>query len=291
MKKLLFGSMLVLLFILSACGGEEATKVKEEKKASAAETTSEADLEEMDLENMTEEDWDKINLSKKEFKKMLDAMAEADEDGEIAISSAKLTNDETIEVELNNSDGDTLENAMTAAIMDSIIREFYKHSVYYDDKEPTIVFNDLTGYTILENDKPIEYEEDESASSDGKDLGEFKLDEKVDVAGTIITLSNPAYTDERNEYEEEPAEVLSLDVEVQNATDEDLYFDTYDFQVYDADGILMETYALDYLTADIKPGKNTSGKGFYAVSGKGPYEVYYTDFATDATAKWTIEVK
>lgn len=291
MKKLLFGSMLVLLFILSACGGEEATKVKEEKKASAAETTSEADLEEMDLENMTEEDWDKINLSKKEFKKMLDAMAEADEDGEIAISSAKLTNDETIEVELNNSDGDTLENAMTAAIMDSIIREFYKHSVYYDDKEPTIVFNDLTGYTILENDKPIEYEEDESASSDGKDLGEFKLDEKVDVAGTIITLSNPAYTDERNEYEEEPAEVLSLDVAVQNATDEDLYFDTYDFQVYDADGTLMETYALDYLTADIKPGKNTSGKGFYAVSGKGPYEVYYTDFATDATAKWTIEVK
>lgn len=291
MKKLLFGSMLVLLFILSACGGEEATKVKEEKKASAAETTSVADLEEMDLENMTEEDWDKINLSKKEFKKMLDAMAEADEDGEIAISSAKLTNDETIEVELNNSDGDTLENAMTAAIMDSIIREFYKHSVYYDDKEPTIVFNDLTGYTILENDKPIEYEEDESASSDGKDLGEFKLDEKVDVAGTIITLSNPAYTDERNEYEEEPAEVLSLDVAVQNATDEDLYFDTYDFQVYDADGTLMETYALDYLTADIKPGKNTSGKGFYAVSGKGPYEVYYTDFATDATAKWTIEVK
>ncbi|MCM3225643.1 DUF4352 domain-containing protein [Terribacillus saccharophilus] len=291
MKKLLFGSMLVLLFILSACGGEEATKVKEEKKASAAETTSVADLEEMDLENMTEEDWDKINLSKKEFKKMLDAMAEADEDGEIAISSAKLTNDETIEVELNNSDGDTLENAMTAAIMDSIIREFYKHSVYYDDKEPTIVFNDLTGYTILENDKPIEYEEDESASSDGKDLGEFKLDEKVDVSGTIITLSNPAYTDERNEYEEEPAEVLSLDVAVQNATDEDLYFDTYDFQVYDADGTLMETYALDYLTADIKPGKNTSGKGFYAVSGKGPYEVYYTDFATDATAKWTIEVK
>jgi len=283
--------MLVLLFILSACGGEEATKVKEEKKASAAETTSVADLEEMDLENMTEEDWDKINLSKKEFKKMLDAMAEADEDGEIAISSAKLTNDETIEVELNNSDGDTLENAMTAAIMDSIIREFYKHSVYYDDKEPTIVFNDLTGYTILENDKPIEYEEDESASSDGEDLGEFKLDEKVDVAGTIITLSNPAYTDERNEYEEEPAEVLSLDVAVQNATDEDLYFDTYDFQVYDADGTLMETYALDYLTADIKPGKNTSGKGFYAVSGKGPYEVYYTDFATDATAKWTIEVK
>lgn len=291
MKKLLFGSMLVLLFILSACGGEEATKVKEEKKASAAETASVADLEEMDLENMTEEDWDKINLSKKEFKKMLDAMAEADEDGEIAISSAKLTNDETIEVELNNSDGDTLENAMTAAIMDSIIREFYKHSVYYDDKEPTIVFNDLTGYTILENDKPIEYEEDESASSDGKDLGEFKLDEKVDVAGTIITLSNPAYTDERNEFEEEPAEVLSLDVAVQNATDEDLYFDTYDFQVYDADGTLMETYALDYLTADIKPGKNTSGKGFYAVSGKGPYEVYYTDFATDATAKWTIEVK
>lgn len=291
MKKLLFGSMLVLLFILSACGGEEATKVKEEKKASAAETTSVADLEEVDLENMTEEDWDKINLSKKEFKKMLDAMAEADEDGEIAISSAKLTNDETIEVELNNSDGDTLENAMTAAIMDSIIREFYKHSVYYDDKEPTIVFNDLTGYTILENDKPIEYEEDESASSDGEDLGEFKLDEKVDVAGTIITLSNPAYTDERNEYEEEPAEVLSLDVAVQNATDEDLYFDTYDFQVYDADGTLMETYALDYLTADIKPGKNTSGKGFYAVSGKGPYEVYYTDFVTDATAKWTIEVK
>ncbi|PAD34324.1 DUF4352 domain-containing protein [Terribacillus saccharophilus] len=290
MKKLLFGSMLVLLFILSACGGEEATKVKEEKKASAAETTSVSELEEMDWENMTEEDWDKVNLSKKDFKKLLDAMSEPDEDGEIAISSAKLSNDDTIEVEFNNSDGDTLENGMTAAIMDAFFRQFYKHSVYYNEKEPTIVFTDLTGFTIMENDKPIEYDE-ENASSDGEDLGEFKLDEKVDVAGTIITLSNPAYTDERNEYEEEPAEVLSFDVAVQNATDEDLYFDTYDFQVYDADGTLMETYALDYLTADIKPGKNTSGKGFYAVSGKGPYEVYYTDFVTDATAKWTIEVK
>ncbi len=47
---------------------------------------------------------------------------------------------------------------MQAAIMDTYIRELYKHSELYDDiKEPTV---DLSHTDIAENKKPIEFDED-----------------------------------------------------------------------------------------------------------------------------------
>lgn len=53
----------------------------------------------------------------------------------------------------------------------------------------------------------------------------------------------------------------------------------------------MEGYPLDALMTELKSGKNTSGSGYYGVSGKGLYEVYYTDMLSGVEAMWEIEVK
>lgn len=285
--------------ILAACGGEEdsAKKVEDPKENTAAVEEEEEgsgfeSLEGKKPEEITAEDWEKVDLSKKQFDKFLKGMTEPDEEtGEININKAEMTDDKTIELTLNNSDGDTLENSMTAPFMDAFIREFYKHSDYYKDEEPTIIVKDLSGFKIMENNKPLEFDElGEEAT--GKDLGTFKLGEKVDIAGTVITVNKASYTDERNEYDDyKPAEVLRLDLTVQNSTEEELYFDVYEFELYDAEGTKMDMVSLDNMSESLQPGKNASGSAFIGASGKGPYELYYTDFVSGSKAMWQIDVK
>lgn len=296
-NKLLLGTIVITLSLfLGACGSEEsASKVEDPKKEtnSAAKTNEGTGLEAFegkDLEDITAEDWKKINLSKKQFKNWLAEMEKADESGQIMINKAEITDDNTIEIKLNNSDGDTLENSMTAPILDALIREIYKHSAYYKKDEPKIIYTDLTGFKIAEITEPVDFSE--SGEAEGKDLGTFKIGDKVDIAGTVITISGARYTDERNEFEEkQPEKVLILDLAVQNATQEELLFDAYELEIYDSEGTKMESYPIDYLTETLQPGKNITGRGAYGVSGKGPYEVYYTDFATDTKAMWNIDVK
>lgn len=288
-----------MVLFLGACGsgGNTASKVEEPKQGEAQsskendEGTGLEEIEGKDLDSLTAEDWKKINLSKKQFDTFLNGLTEEDENGEIAINKAEMADDSTIEITLNNSDGDTLENTFTAPILDAFVRELYKHSAYFKDDEPTIIFSDLTGFEVAKITEPIDLGDDGEGSS-GEDLGTFKLGDKVNVAGTIITLKEVSYTDERNEFEEEqPEEVLIIDMDVQNATEEELYFDTYEFEIYDSEGTKMSSYPIDSLSDTLQPGKNTSGRGAYGVSGKGPYEVYYTDFMTETKAMWNIDVK
>ncbi|MEV5113562.1 hypothetical protein MRBL20_001694 [Peribacillus frigoritolerans] len=51
---------------------------------------------------------------------------------------------------------------------------------------------------IAENKKPIEIDEDSEQKP--KELGTFKLGEKVNVVGHIITLTNVHYTKERTNW-------------------------------------------------------------------------------------------
>ncbi|WP_394136818.1 DUF4352 domain-containing protein [Cytobacillus oceanisediminis] len=298
-KFLLGSTFLSLSLVLGACGSSEETakKVedpKSEEKTSASDSKEEGtgleSLKGKDLEEITAEDWEKVNLSKKQFENWLKEMEKPDDSGEIMINKAEMTDDKTINITFNNSDGDTLENSMTAPIMDAFIREVYKHSAFYKKDEPTIVYSDLTGYKIAEINEPIEF--DESGEATGKDLGTFNVGDKVDVAGTVITITNAAYTDERNEFDEyKPAKVIKFDLTVQNATQEELYFDVYEFELYDADGTKMDLVSLDNMSETLQPGKNASGSAYIGASGKGPYELYYTDFMTDTKAMWKLDIK
>jgi hypothetical protein len=285
-----------LSLFLGGCGSEEsASKVEEPKKNTSSapekdEGTGLEAIEGKELEEITAEDWKKINLSKKQFNNWLAEMEKPDDSGQIMINKVEMTDDKTIQIKLNNSDGDTLENSMTAPILDAFIREIYKRSAYYKKDEPKIVFTDLTGFKIAEITEPIDF--GESGETEGQNLGTFKIGDKVDIAGTVITITGASYTDERNEFEEkQPEKVLILNLAVQNASQEELFFNAFELEVYDSEGTKMESYPIDYLTETLQPGKNITGRGAYGVSGKGPYEVYYTDFATDTKAMWNIDVK
>lgn len=292
-KSLLVGVLSAM--ILAACsdstngGAEKVEEPKQEKK----EFSTIEDLEKLDFENGDESQWDNIYISEKDFKTLLKEFAGPDDTGETLYKEIKLKDSKTIELVANNSGGDSLENAMQAVVMDAYIRAFYKHSELYDDKkEPTIRTVDLSNTVIAENDKPVEFEGEESSEEAAKELGTFKLGEKVNVEGHIITLTNASYTEERNEFEEQqPQKVLIFDVEYQNGTKEEQLIDGGDFEVYDSKGEKMEVYPVDYITETVQPGKHVKGRAAFGVSGNAPYEVYYTDYMTGSKAIWIMEVK
>jgi hypothetical protein len=216
-------------------------------------------------------------------------MTTADDTGEILFKRAILKDKNTIELTLNNSGGGSLENTLQAAVMDSYLRGFYKHSELYDQAEPTIKTVDLSGTVVAENDKEIEAD---ASSNEPKDLGIFKLGEMVNIEGNIITLTNARYTKERNEFaDKKPEEVIIFDVEYQNSTQEEQLIDGSDFEVYDKTGEKMDTYPIDYITETVQAGKHVKGRAAFGVSGKAPYEVYYNDMLTDTKAKWIMDVK
>ncbi|MDM5283967.1 hypothetical protein [Peribacillus frigoritolerans] len=223
-------------------------------------------------------------------------MAGPDDEETITYKSIELKDSKTIEMKVNNLDGGSFENSMQAAIMDAYIRELYKHSELYDDKkEPTIRTVDLSHTVIAENKKPIEFDEDSEQKP--KELGTFKLGEKVNVEGHIITLTNVHYTKERNEFEEtqpketQPKEVLGFDIEYQNGTKEEQVVSAGDFEVYDIKGEKMEVYALDTLTESVQAGKHFNGPAAFGVTDNAPYEIFFTDYTTGNKAKWIMEVK
>lgn len=299
-KFLLSLGLVVFLAMLTACGADDTAKKveepKEENKATEEKTEEEGNgleaLQGKDLEEITAEDWEKVNLSKKQFDEFIKSLSGPDEEtGEITINKAEMPDDKTILFTLNNSDGDTLENSITVPFMDALIRQIYKHSKYYKDEEPTIKYSDLTGYTIAEITEPIEFDETGSATT-GQDLGTFNIGEKVDVAGTVITINGVSYTDERNEFDEyKPAEVVKIDLTVQNATQEELFFDVYTFELYDSEGTKSDFVSLDNMMETLQPGKNASGSAYIGASGKGPYELYYVDMFTGTKAMWNIDIK
>jgi oligopeptide transport system substrate-binding protein len=183
----------------------------------------------------------------------------------------------------------TFENQMMGAIMDAWVRELYKHSDYYKKAEPTIIINDLSGFEIAKNDKPVKFDEDAKTS---KDLGTFKIGDKVDVGGHIITLSNAVYDDsKKEEYEVTAAKVLKVDFVYQNSTKEEQFIDGHQFEIYDADGTKQEVTSIDFFGENVQPGKNVSGSVHFGVTGKGPYEIFFADMATDTKAKWIIDIK
>ncbi|WP_285767531.1 hypothetical protein [Peribacillus sp. SI8-4] len=294
LKVLIIGLLSVIL--LSACSDSSNGDVKkvEEPKKEQKEFSTLEDFSKIDFENPDKEAWAKIYMPKKDFKTILKQMSGPDDDGTITYKSIELKDSKTIEMKVNNSDGGSFENSMQAAIMDAYIRELYKHSELYDDKkEPTIRTVDLSNTVIAENKKPIEFEEDgEDSEQKPKELGTFKLGEKVNVEGHIITLTNAHYTKERNEFEEtQPKEVMGFDIEYQNGTKEEQVVSAGDFEVYDSKGEKMEVYALDTLTESVQAGKHVNGPAAFGVTGNAPYEIFYTDYITGSKAKWIMEVK
>ncbi|MEW9502631.1 hypothetical protein [Jeotgalibacillus marinus] len=173
MKKITSLLVLALLLVLSACGADESKEADDQNDQGTSETNQSSnneddneseedlDLDELDMDNLTEEDWENLHLSKKQFDQLLDYFTEPDgEDGEVVFNTVEMTNDKEIVMTVNNSDGESLENSITV-LMGEIVRQFYNRSDYYKNEEPTIKIVDLSGFVISETDEPIDFDFEE----------------------------------------------------------------------------------------------------------------------------------
>lgn len=138
-----------------ADSGEEQQTAQPKDNSKGSDDTS---GQEIDFFDITEEEWQTLQLSKTDFDAFLDELL-VDEEGlfnEVAFDG------QTIEFVLKSADGESIENQITAHFMDALVRAFYMRSDYYqNEKQPLIIFSDAKGVLILENDKPLEEEEEE----------------------------------------------------------------------------------------------------------------------------------
>ncbi|WP_096155643.1 hypothetical protein [Bacillus sp. FJAT-45066] len=157
-----------IMGLLTACGGndeaeKESTKdeakagQKEGKKARGDFTTAE-ELETMDFDSK-DFNWNDIYLSAETFNELLFRFTEADDQGELLLERAELVEFDTVELVFNNYEGNSLENSLQAVFLDSVVRQFYKHSELYEGEEPHIRVIDLDGLVIAENKEPIKFGE------------------------------------------------------------------------------------------------------------------------------------
>ena len=177
----MFKKMFVIFTIiglLTACGGNDEAKDKskegatqEQKKGEPTKvrgdftTTEELAQMDFDSKNFT---WNDIYLSEQTFSELLFNLTEPDDQGEVVLERAELVEWDTVELVINNYEGDSLKNSLQAVYLDSIVRQFYKHSEFYDGEEPHIRVLDLDGLVIAENKEPIKLEDEKKKEKDKK---------------------------------------------------------------------------------------------------------------------------
>ncbi|KMJ57186.1 hypothetical protein AB685_17405 [Bacillus sp. LL01] len=155
-----------ILGLLTACGGNKdeagketqnaADKVQAKKMANRGDFTTAEELEEMDFDSKDFK-WEDIYLSEQTFNDILYRFTEPNDQGDVLLKRAELVEWDTVELVINNSEGDSLENSLQAVFLDSIVRQLYKHSELYNGEEPHIRTMDLNRVVLAENKEPINF--------------------------------------------------------------------------------------------------------------------------------------
>lgn len=168
-----------IMGLLTACGGnkDEAgkeaqnvankAKVEAKKMSNRGDFTTAEELEKMDLDSR-EFNWDDIYLSEQTFTDILYRFTEPNDQGNVLLKEAELVDTNTVELVVNNSQGESLENSLQAVSLDSIVRQLYKHSELYTGEEPHIRMMDLDGVVLAENKEPIHFGDIDKKKAKGK---------------------------------------------------------------------------------------------------------------------------
>lgn len=97
-------------------------------------------------------DWDKIHLTKKDFKAYIDALNDNKGDEKQPLKSATMPDDKTIEIVIDTANGGQLGAGLMMMIFDPFIRQMYVHSDYFkNNQQPVIRFKDTKGEVLGEN--------------------------------------------------------------------------------------------------------------------------------------------
>lgn len=123
----------------------------------------------------------------------------------------------------------------------------------------------------------------------------FAIGDTVNVNGVELTITKAEFTDPAEYSESANGKILTLDVDVNNTSDEQTFVSDTDFGLSLGDTQADDYYSYDEmaLSADLNKGKKKSGKLYYDVEESDTYELIYTpSFSFDDTeVKWDIKVK
>ncbi|RRJ66314.1 hypothetical protein EHV15_27905 [Paenibacillus oralis] len=170
---------ILMLSALAACGGGKSDSSSEPAntaptnasvKETSGDNTEKADEQEAESQGkdlldskgwdgMEASDWEKVRLSRKDFKAMLDELGKPAEDGEESpFKNVTMVDDQTIEFVIDTAEaGGELGVGLMTGLFDPIIRQLYVHSAYYkNDKQPLIRFLDTDGNVLKENSEPLQ---------------------------------------------------------------------------------------------------------------------------------------
>ncbi|MEY8748906.1 DUF4352 domain-containing protein [Alkalicoccobacillus gibsonii] len=121
----------------------------------------------------------------------------------------------------------------------------------------------------------------------------FKVGDTVSIDGVEITITNAEFT-EPAEYSSPEGKVLTLDVEVENNSDDKAMVDDTEFSLYDENGSLQDKYySYDEMaiSGSINGGRNNSGKLYYDVTEQdAPYELTYNPMFVWDSVEITFEI-
>ncbi|WP_034552450.1 hypothetical protein [Carnobacterium funditum] len=170
------------IFILGACGTEETSNNDSYPEVVESEsiTPKEDGLDKLDqsttdefakIGSVEEIDWEKINLNKRQFKEYIESLDErevgnnVDSEDSPKIVSSLMTDDNTIELVISNSDKSEMSeitNGFFTLIMDSFSRQLYLNSDFYDGTtHPTIIIKDDEDHIISDATDFIKMEDTE----------------------------------------------------------------------------------------------------------------------------------
>lgn len=151
----------LILSTLAACGGGKSNSSEPANAAPENASVSQGMdlLESKGWENMEATDWEKVHLTRKDFKEMLDELGKTAEDGEEPpFKSVTMVDDRTIEIVIDKTQaGGELGAGLMTVLLDPMIRQLYVHSDYYkNDEQPLIRFIDTDGNVIKESSEPLQ---------------------------------------------------------------------------------------------------------------------------------------
>lgn len=147
MKIIMCLTVLPLFLLLASCSAEDEAAT--EAAVSAESGSFNLKILEENLEDITPEEWDSLQLSKADFNHFLKSLKETPSKTMQELADVEIA-DETIHVTINNTEGNSLDNVIAAPFIDTWIRQAFIHSDYFDDQQPVIRISDLSGELIAE---------------------------------------------------------------------------------------------------------------------------------------------
>ncbi|MFK3936597.1 DUF4352 domain-containing protein [Alkalihalobacillus sp. NPDC078783] len=109
----------------------------------------------------------------------------------------------------------------------------------------------------------------------------FAVGDTVDLGdGREVTITSAGYTDPAEYGEPDNGKVLTIEMTVDNQSDDSFFIDNTDFTLSDENGSVMDQYySYDEMaiSEDIPKGKNKAGKLYFDVAESSEFELQFED--------------